>query len=117
MTGERRQLSRDELRIMSADEILAAREAGQLDDILAGRDPVRVSEVETRIEEGPTPSVITPPASKIVRPAAGEANDVFHSEESGAMVSREQLRGMSPEEIMKAYEEGRLDRLRRGDDA
>ena len=91
---------------MTAEAILAAREAGQLDDLLAGRDQIESADTEIKPPEPPQPQLAEePPPRATVQPGVDRPVDV---------VSREQLYAMSPTEIMQAYEDGRLDRLKPG---
>lgn len=99
---------------MGAEEILAAREAGQLADLLAGKDPIKSSGARvTPADDGPPQHPGKPEPRPQVVPQSSVATDDRRTDASGDAVSREQLHAMSPEEIMQAYEDGRLDRLKR----
>jgi hypothetical protein len=96
---------------MTADEILAAREAGHLDDLLAGKDPVGPSDTHLAPVADTRPQSLEEPPRTLEEPP----QPLEEPQPGVEVVSREQLRTMSAAEIMSAYEDGRLDRLKQSD--
>jgi hypothetical protein len=87
------QRSRAELQSMPTQEIVRAHDAGELDELLAGRDP-----------GGPLPDVQD-------EPRLGNADQGARGERPLAQLTRADLAGMSSAEIVRAQNEGRLDEL------
>lgn len=89
-------IRRDDLGNMTADEIVAAKAAGQLDAMLAGHSDPADLDATPRPKGSPgsiDAGVRTPP------------------EERGHRLSRSDLHGMSPDAILAARAQGRLDHL------
>ena len=94
---------------MTAEEILAARDAGQLDDLLAGREPIQERGIGAAQE--PRTERLEEPRPAAVESSADDRRP--NSDRSLDDVSREHLYAMTPAEIMQAYEDGRLERLKK----
>lgn len=95
------QLSREDLRGMTPAEIMQARAEGRLDMIL-GR-PVTLNQALDAVEAGRPSQARTDADSGQKGDSADQADD--------GQLSREDLQGMSPADISRAYREGRLNRL------
>jgi hypothetical protein len=87
------QLSAAEVANMTAEQIAKARRDGRLDELLAGDDPGRQHEP------------FTPPVDPADQGARGRT---YGS-------SREWLRSLSPDEVVRLRQEGALDELLRGE--
>lgn len=83
------QVTLAQLKQMSADEIVAAQDRGDLGDLLRGHDAGRVDATGAPIAD--------------TGQAAGEI--------PGLITDASALKGMTPEQIVQAQQEGRLDRL------
>lgn len=97
-----KQLTRADLKTMTAEAISAAHRAGHLDHLLKGEQP----DDETH----------EPPPAE---PAAGNPDLGVRSEDAnlrrGGNPTREDLKHMTPEAISRAHKEGRLDGLLKGE--
>jgi hypothetical protein len=93
------QLSREDLKGMSPPEVLKAKDQGRLDDLLGRNKP----EVAPEAEPEPT------------RPREGLTSGAAPTDRNGdvAQLARVDLRHMSPDAILQAEREGRLDDLLR----
>ena len=92
------QLGKDDLKHMSAQDIVAAKEAGRLDNLLG-------------IGAQPEPSA-QPAASDIPsRPREGLRSGSVSANDQSSQLSRNQLKNMKPDEILAAKEQGRLNQL------
>ncbi|MFN0154163.1 MAG: hypothetical protein ACKVUT_07265 [Gaiella sp.] len=95
------QLTREELRGMTPAAIDAAHRRGQFSELLAGRDP---GTHDAELADAVRPSETAP--------RRGSADQgARQTETAGQIVDVSAIRSMTPEQIVKAHDEGRFDSL------
>ena len=129
--SDSRQLTRDELTTMTAEEIVAAERAGRLDALKRG-EPGTPPPPPAEAADGPSAAAAesvagTPPAEDMAvfrtvgaggdegASASGPLRLAQGDQDSGGQFSRADLQTMTAEEIVAADRAGRLDDLKRSE--